>query len=218
MSNFPASKWFKFFAFIGCIAGWAALLLQLYLIITNRTATVPETLVRYFSFFTILTNILVAICFTVITFSAINSRSFFIKPGTLAAVTVYIFVVGLVYNVVLRFLWKPEGLQRVVDEVLHSFIPVWFLLFWIAFVPKKPLQWSMIPPWLIYPLVYLILILIRGSFSSFYPYPFVNVTELGYGKVLFNSVILTGVFGVLSALIIAVGKGFSRRSAISSSS
>ena len=218
MSNQPTSKWIKPFVFVGAMAGWAAVLLQLYLIIVNRTASVPETLIRYFSFFTILTNILVAVCFTAIAFSSAASTSFFTKPATLAAVTVYIFVVGLVYNVVLRFLWKPEGLQRIVDEALHSFTPLWFLLFWIAFVPKSNLQWKMVPAWLIYPLVYLILILLRGSFSSFYPYPFVNVTELGYGKVLLNSLILTGVFGVLSALLIAVGKGYSRWSGSSSPS
>ncbi|MFZ5976285.1 MULTISPECIES: Pr6Pr family membrane protein [unclassified Hydrotalea] len=33
--------------------------------------------------------------------------------------------------------------------------------------------------WLIYPLLYLVYILIRGSFSGFYPYPFVNVLQIG---------------------------------------
>lgn len=44
------------------ILGWFALGSQLYLIIQNRIVSVPETVVRYFSFFTILTNLLVAIC------------------------------------------------------------------------------------------------------------------------------------------------------------
>ena len=49
---------------IGALAGWFAVVTQLYLIISNRTASIPETVMRFFSFYTILTNILVALCFT----------------------------------------------------------------------------------------------------------------------------------------------------------
>lgn len=53
----------RFFAII-FVLGWFALLLQLYLIILHRVSSLPETIVRFFSFFTIQTNILVALCFT----------------------------------------------------------------------------------------------------------------------------------------------------------
>ena len=44
---------------------WFAVLAQFYLIIENRVAPVTETIIRFFSFFTILTNILVAVYFTI---------------------------------------------------------------------------------------------------------------------------------------------------------
>lgn len=60
----------------------------------------------------------------------------------------------------------------------------------------------MIPKWLIYPQAYLIYIPIRGHFSGFYPYPFVDVSALGMTKVLFNSAVLMGVFSGVSACLI----------------
>ncbi len=49
---------------IGAFLGWFAVLVQFVLMIQNRQAGVGETIVRFFSFFTILTNSLVAAYFT----------------------------------------------------------------------------------------------------------------------------------------------------------
>lgn len=189
------------------IAGWFALTAQFYLILDNRTAPVAETILRYFGFFTILTNLLVAVCLTYLVLAP-NSRlgQFFVKATTLTAITIYIVVVGLVYNAVLRFQWNPQGLQKIVDEFLHSIIPVLFLLYWMIYVPKRHLQWRLLWGWLVYPLVYCIYTLLRGTASGFYPYPFMNVTELGYPVVLRNCLYVTLLFLFFSVLFIGLGK------------
>ncbi len=191
--------------------GWFALASQLYLIIQNRVVSVAETIVRYFSFFTILTNLIVAVCVTVLLLKP-NSKwgSWFSKSTTLTAITVYITIVGVVYNVILRFLWKPQGLQYVTDELLHTIIPLLFILYWFLFVPKKGLQYKQFLPWLIYPLLYVIYTAIHGAISGYYPYPFINVTELGYGKVLINTGGLLLAFSMLSLFLIAVAKYMNR--------
>ena len=111
----------KLLLIIISLFGWFALIGQFYLIIINRVTSVPETIIRYFSFFTILTNLIVAICCSAL-LSKSNSgmKNFFFRQNTLTAIAVYITIVGLVYNFILRFLWKPQGLQWVVDELLHS--------------------------------------------------------------------------------------------------
>lgn len=196
----------RFFAIIA-IVGWFAVVLQLYLIILNRVASLPETMVRFFSFFTIQTNILVAICFS---FLWLKPKSkwglFFSKPKNTTAITLYITIVGLVYNVILRFLWVPTGYQKIADELLHLVIPILVLVYWILFVPKKTLEFKNIFPWLIFPAVYLVYTLIRGAFFSFYPYPFVDVVLLGYGKVLLNSFFMVLAFLFFGTLLIGIGK------------
>lgn len=126
----------RFISLIGAVIGWFAIIIQLYLIIANRVVSVPGTLLRFFSFFTINTNILVALCFTFI-FLKSKSRlgKFFQQPSTITAIVVYITIVGIVYNVILRSTWDPQGLAMVADELLHSLIPVLFIFFWLLFVP-----------------------------------------------------------------------------------
>jgi hypothetical protein len=100
-----------------CILGWFALTAQFCLIIKNRVTSIPETIIRYFSFFTILTNLLAAFCCTILLMDSNSGlKKIFPKQSTLTAIAVYLAIVGLVYNIILRFLWKPEGLQWTVDE------------------------------------------------------------------------------------------------------
>jgi len=93
-----------------CITGWVALIGQFYLILENRVASIAETIVRFFGFFTILSNILVTVAVTVLLLKRpAGWLRFFSKASTLAATGVYIFVVGLVYNTVLRFQWSLKA-------------------------------------------------------------------------------------------------------------
>ena len=94
----------------GALLAWAAVLLQLFLILQNRTVSVTETLLRFFTFFTILSNLLVAICFTVTAMWSRYPGAFFARPVVQSAVTVYIIIVGVVYNLVLRFFVGTTGI------------------------------------------------------------------------------------------------------------
>ena len=201
----------KSFAALGATLAWAAVILQLYLMLQNRTVPVAETLVRFFSFFTILTNTLVAICLTSVLMRSVATQPFFSKPNTLSATTVYILIVGVVYNLVLRSIWDPQGLQKLVDELLHSVIPLYFFLYWLLFVKKTGLKASHVYAWLLYPFLYLVYLLIRGAASGFYPYPFVNVSELGYAQVARNAVILVGAFLLFSYLLVGIAMMLRKR-------
>lgn len=179
---------------------------QYYLMIQNSEHALSEITIRFFSYFTILTNSLVALYFTVIFFSKENANSFVHKPGSLTALTVYITIVCLVYQLVLRQIWEPTGLQRLVDELLHSINPLLVICFWYFYEEKQKLKWSALSSWLLYPLTYLFYILLRGSMSNFYPYPFVDVNSLGLSKVILNSLVLLIVFASTAALFIFIGK------------
>ncbi len=189
------------------VIGWFAVLFQLYLIIANRVVSVPETMVRFFSFFTIQSNILVAICFTFLWLKPKSKLGIlFLNVKNVTAITLYITIVGLVYNVILRFLWAPLGLQKIVDEVLHLVIPILVLVYWFLFVDKKLLVFKNIFSWLIFPFLYLVYTLIRGHFFQFYPYPFVDVIQLGYKQVFVNSFFMVLAFFIVAFLLVGIGK------------
>ena len=197
----------RIIALLGALLGWFAVIMQLYLMIENRVVPVPGTLLRFFAFFTIDTNIIAALCFTFI-FLGPKYRlgRFFSKASTVTAITVYITIVGIVYNVILRSLWEPQGMQRIVDELLHSVIPALLIIFWLVFVPIEQLKWKNALPWLIYPILYMTYAIIHGAITKFYPYPFVDVNDLGYSQALLNAGGILLVIFLLSLALIGTGK------------
>ncbi|HRE50515.1 MAG TPA: Pr6Pr family membrane protein [Flavitalea sp.] len=202
---------FFYYSLAGALIGWFAVILQLWLIIVNRVVSIPETVLRFFSYFTILSNILAAICYTcALSGRAVPFTRFFTKPATLTAITVYISVVGIVYNIILRSLWDPVGWQQLADELLHSLSPLLFIVYWLVFIPKRTLRWSDVFSWLLFPLVYLIWSIIHGRLNGFYPYPFIDAATIGYPKLMLNSLILLIAFLGLSLLFVGIGRLMSR--------
>ena len=197
----------RIIALLGALLGWFAIIMQLYLMMENRVVSVPETVLRFFAFFTIDTNIIVALCFTFIFLgSKYRLGRFFSKASTVTAITVYITIVGIVYNVILRSIWEPEGMQKIVDELLHSVMPALVIIFWLIFIPIEQLKWKNAFPWLIYPIVYMAYAIIHGAVTKFYPYHFVDVNELGYNRALLNAGGILLVIFLLSLALIATGK------------
>ena len=173
------------------VLGWAGLGIQLYLIFFARLsvgASLLGGLVSFFSYFTILTNTLVATVLTsAVTHRESAARRWFLQPWVGSGIAVSIAVVGLAYSVLLRHLWHPEGWQFLADELLHDVMPLLFLGYWWLCVPKGTLRWWHLPVWLIYPLVYFIYALLRGHLLGAYAYPFIDVAALGYPQVLINA-------------------------------
>jgi hypothetical protein len=197
---------------VGIIAllAWAGVILQFYLAAQNWAGlglSAFEGTIRFFTYFTIECNILVAAS---LTFILLGNRSrvgfFFSGNSTQTAIAVYIFVVGLTYNLILRKLWAPQGLQLIVDNILHGAVPLIFVIYWIAFVPKKNLEWRDAIKWLAYPAIYFLWVIIFGALTSFYPYPFIDVNVLGYPTMFMHAALLLIVFLSLGFLAIATGK------------
>jgi len=185
------------------LTAWVAVGMQFYITVTSIA-----NFVFFISFFTVLTNILVAVSFTAQLLLNNNLARFFSKPSIATAITVYITVVGLVYNTVLRKLWHPEGLQLIADNLLHVIVPLLCLVYWFVFVPKRRLQLKSAFIWLIYPAIYLAYSLFRGAITNVYPYPFIDVATIGYNQMFINSGVMLVVFLVLGLLFTALPKLF----------
>ena len=204
----------RIYAAVGALLGWFALALQLHLMLVQSPASERlGTVITFFSFFTILTNILTASVFTAVAFHPKHGwGKWLCRPSVQAATAVYIAIVGMVYQLLLRQLWNPQGAQWVADVLLHSIIPVGYVLYWLLFAPRAGLSWKDSLTWLIYPGVYLVYVLARGAVSGLYPYPFVDVNVLGYGGVLARSGLLMLVFLGMGLLVVAVGRRVRARS------
>ncbi len=199
---------------VGALLGWFALALQLYLMLVQSSGpAMLGTMITYFSFFTILTNLLTALVFTAIAFGPETGRGqWFRTPTVQAGTAVYIAIVGIIYQLLLRQLWNPQGAQWVADVLLHSVIPVGYVVYWLLFGPRTGLNWKTAVAWLTYPSVYLVYILARGAVSGLYPYPFVDVNVLGYGGVLARAALFLLVFLGGGLLVVALARRIRARS------
>jgi len=188
------------------LTGWFALGLQLYLgVRIGLEHGVPwsATVINYFSYFTILTNLLLAIGLSVpLLAPASRWGRVFQQPAMRSATLVYITIVALVYALLLRQLWNPTGLRLLGDTLLHRVIPAAYLVYWLLFVPPARLRWWVALQWLSFPTLYLAYTLLRGALINRYPYPFLNVLKLGYSGVLVNALMLALAFVAMSSLII----------------
>jgi hypothetical protein len=203
------------YAMVAACLGWSGLAIQLYLIFIARwvdDASLIGGLVRFFSFFTVWTNTLVAVVLTcALTDRNTAAHRFFRRPVVSGGIAASIALVGLAYNVLLRHLWQPEGLQWVADELLHDVMPLVFLGYWWLYVPKGMLRFSHVLLWILYPVTYFSYVLLRGSSIGDYMYPFISVGNIGYVQAFINAGGVLMGFIVIALVVFCVDRFSARR-------
>ena len=84
---------------------------------------------------------------------------------------------------------------------------------WLVDPPRHRLpRWAVLA-WLAYPAAYLGYTLVRCAIVDWYPYPFVDVAEHGYGRVLLNAAVLTVGIAVAGFVLLALGNARASRRA-----
>ena len=147
-------------------------------------------------FFTILTNLLVAGTFAGI---AMGKP---VAPRWLLCMASAIAGVGIVYHVALAPLLEHEGWEIVADQGVHSVVPVLTVLGFLACVPKGVLRLAHVPMVVIWPTLYCVYALVRGSVEGDYPYFFIDANTLGIGELVVNIAGLTLFFALLGLLLV----------------
>jgi hypothetical protein len=170
-------------------------------------AAVGASSVKFFSFFTILTNLLAAAALLV---PLVAPRSwlgeFLSRPSVRTVVAGYLIMVGTVYFLLLRDLSHRQGFSLLLEQTLHYVTPPLFVVDWALFVPKRNVDWRVGFGALGFPLAYVVWILVHGALTGWYPYPFLDVSELGYPVTLLNVAGLIAIFLALEVALVAVGQ------------
>jgi hypothetical protein len=190
------------------VVAWFALVLQFLLMVQRaEPGTVLHAVINYFSFFTILTNLLVAVGTTVPLLAPQSAAGrFSARPSTQSGTAVYIAIVGITYSLLLRHMWNPQGMQKIADVLLHDVVPVLYVAFWIFLVPKFTLRWSDAVRWLAFPLVYMVYTVARGLIAHWYPYYFIDIDTIGWSLALIHAAGLLLAFFGFGLLFISIGR------------
>lgn len=176
------------------------------------TATFLDTASRgpinpfnFFGFFTIQSNILAAVVLAITAVVGFSGRK---QSSTLrlarGSVATYMIIVGLVYNTLLTGLAGGVSLPWA-NAVLHVWLPIYLAFDWVLFGDRDPLHWNRFWVVLVYPLVWLSVVLIRGATDGWVPYPFLDPAT-GYGSVALYSVAIAVGFGAFGALVWALSR------------
>ncbi|WP_213875068.1 Pr6Pr family membrane protein [Pseudomonas sp. dw_358] len=173
----------------------------------NNDASLLGGLINFFSYFTVTTNTLVAMVLTsALQRSDSRLSRYFRQPSVISGVAVSIVVVGVSYTLLLRNVWNPQGFQWLVNELLHDVMPIAFVVWWWLSVPSSALRWRHAWLWALYPLVYFGYAMLRGHVIGVYQYPFIDVSKLGFERVLINSLVILAGFVGLSLGVIALDR------------
>ena len=162
---------------------------------------------NFFSFFTIESNILAVVALGLSAVVRTDERSFAFEVFR-GAVVLYMAITGVVFALLLSGL--QAELQTAipwVDFVVHKLLPAVVVADWLLDPPRYRLPLRLGLVWLAFPLAYVTYALIRGSSVDWYPYPFLDVSELGYGGVLARCALLAAWMAVGAIVIVAVGNG-----------
>ena len=149
---------------------------------------------NFFGYFTIQGNIIAAVAFALSAIFIFGKRT---QPRWLsylrALATVIMAIVGIVYNTLLA----DAGLEGSFNvpwsnDILHIWIPIYAVADWVLFGDRIKLPFARLWVMLIYPVIWLVVILIRGATDGWVPYPFLDPAS-GYASVAVYALIISAI-------------------------
>jgi len=192
---------------------------------TIRTAIsddrdVPTTIANFFSFFTILSNIVgvLALLGAVIWFWMRPHHEVREPAGVavaLASATTFLVITGVVYNLLLRGYPTADDHVAWANEILHVVAPLFLLIDLLVAPTRRALPWRSVLAVLTVPIIWIAYTLLRGPLITnpstgvpfWYPYPFLNPNGVnGWGGVVAYVVGIAITFAIVATVVVWVGR------------
>ncbi|WP_284250830.1 Pr6Pr family membrane protein [Litorihabitans aurantiacus] len=161
------------------------------------TASILVRLWRLFSFFTVESNVVVLVVCVLLILDPVRRGWWWdvARINALLAIT----ITGLVFAVVLAPQLSFTGAALVATVGFHYVAPWATVVGWLVLGPRLGFQWSKIAGAFILPIAWLVYIFVQGPATGWYPYTFLDVTEIGLGRALANALLV-----LVLALVIAL--------------
>ena len=196
---------------MGRLIAWlrvAAVILGVVAVIATFADTASRVNINpfnFFGYFTMQSNIIwfvvMAITAAVVLRGSRQSERLLIARG---CATTYMILVGAIYNTLLA---GQEGGVALVwaNRVVHIVLPFYAAVDWIVFGDHGRLAWKRLWVSLVYPMVWVIVVLIRGATDGWVPYPFFN-PDTGYALVFTYVAGIAALTIVTAAMVWALGR------------
>ncbi|MFF2146534.1 Pr6Pr family membrane protein [Kitasatospora sp. NPDC058190] len=169
-----------------------------------HAATAVTGVVNFFSYFTNLGNLAAMAVLGYGGWAGLTGRRP-VPDAVRGAVVLYLAITGLAYGTLLA---KYPAVLVIpwVEDVAHRAMPLVVLADWLIDPPVQRVRPTAVLSWLVFPLVYLVYVLIRGHAVDWYPYPFLDPARHGgYRRVAGACFLMTVAFLLVGAPVAAVG-------------
>jgi hypothetical protein len=181
------AKWSRvwFGATVACVA--AGVLISIFTAANSSTGHFPTSVERAFNsfaFFTIQSNLLIGVSSALLALNPARSSAVLDTLRLIGVVAIT--VTGIVFHVALARVLDLQGWDALGNQLVHTVVPILGLVGWLLFGPRGRITARVVWWSLLFPAFWLLFTLIRGAVIDWYPYPFIDVTKLGYGGTVLN--------------------------------
>nr|WP_276511554.1 Pr6Pr family membrane protein [Curtobacterium pusillum] len=161
---------------------------------------------NFFGYFTIQSNLIIAGALAAAVVSSSRRRSATRVDLVRGAATVYIATTGLVFNTLLAEAALAANFDLPwASDVMHKVIPAYAVLDWLLFADRGRLVLRQVWWFLLYPAVWLVVVLIRGATDGWVPYPFLD-PDLGYGVVALYALGVAVFIALMGVLVVGMSR------------
>ncbi len=171
---------------------------------SGAEASLATRLVRFFSYFTIQSNLFILGTSIALMVNPRRDGMFWriIRLDAILGIT----ITGIVYDTILAPLVHLEGWALAATIGFHYIAPWATVLAWLILGPRPRMGWRTFGLAFIWPVLWLGYTFIHGAVTSWYPYPFLNVTKIGYSDSIRNSLLVLAIAVVLAVVYVVLDK------------
>ena len=144
-----------------------------------NTISLGNSVVNFFSFFTIQSNIIGAVAITIAALAGPAARGSIWLSQLRGAATLYMGITGMIFSLLLSGADVQTPIPWV-NSILHYVFPLFIVIDWLVDRSVRPLAFRQGLVFLVYPVAYGAYSLIRGPIVDWYPYPFLDPRVHGY--------------------------------------
>ncbi|HEX5061733.1 MAG TPA: Pr6Pr family membrane protein [Kofleriaceae bacterium] len=174
-------------------------------------ASAAASVANMFTYFTITSNVIVGVVSALLASGRARGESW-LSALCVAGLTAITITAAVFHVVLASAIPALSGAPAVANTLVHTVVPTVFIAGWAAFGPRGTVHVRTVLLSLIYPVTWLAFTLIRGVLSDYYPYPFMDATQIGYAQMALNVTLVAVLYVVLAVAFGAIDRALAHRS------
>lgn len=197
------NKKFNFRLIAGLIIVFALTVAFKNILTIDTCGSAIKDIVRYFMYFTMLSNISVATYFIG---NGIGKKSFFFKNINVKFTLMVMMLITTIVYFIMLFKIEPTLLANIANFILHLFSTIFIFTDYILNDKKGTLKLNAPIKWASVFIFYVPYVIILSEIINLYPYPFIDLNVLPVTTVIITTILIILGFITIGYLLLGMDK------------